>query len=132
MKIFFTLIFLTGHFFVMKGMAQTPEENEKEIVSFAEEMPEYPGGQDSMISFISRNLIYPKYEQEKKISGRVVVTFVIDSDGKIKYPEVVKSVSPGLDSAALNIIRQMPQWKPGKQNYKPIAVKFTLPLQFKL
>ena len=65
------------------------------------------------------------------IQGRVVVTFVVERDGSIDSIKVIKKVSPELDREALRVIRLMPKWNPGKQNWKTVRTKYTIPVIFK-
>lgn len=104
----------------------------QDVFDVVEEMPQYPGGMQAMLSFLQENITYPKDAQEKKISGRVLVTFVVEKDGSISNVETVKSVFPSLDEEAVRIVKSMPNWKPGKQNGKVVRVKYTLPISFSL
>ena len=104
----------------------------QDVFDVVEEMPQYPGGMQAMLSFLQENITYPKDAQEKKISGRVIVTFVVEKDGSISNVETVKSVFPSLDEEAVRIVKAMPNWKPGKQNGKVVRVKYTLPISFSL
>ena len=104
----------------------------QDVFDVVEEMPQYPGGMQAMLSFLQENITYPKDAQEKKISGRVLVTFVVEKDGSISNVETVKSVFPSLDEEAVRIVKAMPNWKPGKQNGKVVRVKYTLPISFSL
>ena len=104
----------------------------QDVFDVVEDMPQYPGGMQAMLSFLQENITYPKDAQEKKISGRVLVTFVVEKDGSISNVETVKSVFPSLDEEAVRIVKAMPNWKPGKQNGKVVRVKYTLPISFSL
>lgn len=104
----------------------------QDVFDVVEEMPQYPGGMQAMLSFLQENITYPKDAQGKKISGRVLVTFVVEKDGSISNVETVKSVFPSLDEEAVRIVKGMPNWKPGKQNGKVVRVKYTLPISFSL
>ena len=97
-----------------------------------EEKPEFPGGQQALMEYLQKNMKYPKEAQEKGTQGRVMVQFVIDKDGSIVEPEVVRSVSPELDAEALRVVKMMPKWQPGKQEGKVVRVKYNLPVSFKL
>ena len=97
-----------------------------------EEMPQYPGGVGKLMEYVSMNVRYPKEAESKSIQGRVVTTFVIEKDGSIADAEVVKSVDPALDAEALRVVKAMPKWTPGKQDGKPIRVKYTMPITFAL
>jgi protein TonB len=99
---------------------------------FVETMPEFTGGLDAMISFLQKEIKYPKDARRKNIEGRVIVQFVVGTEGEISQIEIVKSVYPSLDAEAIRVVSKMPKWKPGTQNGKPVFVKFTLPISFKL
>ena len=75
---------------------------------------------------------YPKEAMEKGIQGRVVAKFIVEKDGQVSTPKVVRSVYPALDEEALRVIRCMPKWKPGKQNGREVRVFFTLPVTFRM
>lgn len=107
-----------------------PEETE--IVVFAEVMPAFPGGQQAFNGFLKKNLKYPTVPQENGIEGRVIIQFVVDKDGTITNAEVVRGVHPQLDKEALRVVGLMPKWTPGMQNRKPVRVKYTMPVAFKL
>ena len=96
-------------------------------------MPEFKGGIDSLSSFIKQNLIYPDWEKKNKIQGRVIVSFVVDKNGKIQSPEILRSVegSKNFDNEVLRMINSMPLWIPGRSNRKNVDVQFTLPIHFK-
>lgn len=99
---------------------------------FVEEMPEFAGGQAALMQFLNKNMKYPAVSQENGTQGRVIVQFIIDKDGSITDPVVVRSVDPYLDKEAIRVIRMMPKWKPGMQRGKTVRVKYTLPVIFKL
>ena len=97
-----------------------------------EEMPEFPGGMEALMTFLSRNIKYPSDAQNKGVQGRVVVQFVVNTDGKIEDAHVVRSVQSELDKEALRVINSMPNWKPGKQKGEVVRVKYTVPVMFRL
>ena len=101
---------------------------------YKEEMPEFPGGETKLFKYIGKSMKYPKWEAENRISGTVYVSYEINEEGKVQNARVSKGVigGTGLDNEALRIIQNMPAWKPGKVNGKPVTVKFTLPVKFKL
>jgi protein TonB len=104
-----------------------------EIMTFAEQMPEFPGGTEEMYKYLSKNIQYPPLARENSIEGKVILTFVVGADGKISQLEQVgKKLNWGLDEEALRVVKSMPPWTPGKQNGKPVYVKFTLPIRFQL
>ena len=102
------------------------------IYSVVETMPDFPGGQKELLSFLSRNIKYPTKAIENKIQGRVIVQFVVNKDGSISGAKVVRSVDPDLDKEALRVINSMPQWKPGMNKGEIVSVKYTIPVMFRL
>ena len=102
------------------------------VYSIAEENPEFPGGMAECYKWIGKELQYPTTSAENGIQGRVVVSFVVNTDGSISDAKVIRGVDPHLDKEALRVISKMPKWTPGKQNGKPVRCAFNLPLRFKL
>ena len=98
----------------------------------ADELPEFPGGTDSLLDYLRKNIKYPALCRENNVQGRVVVSFIIDTDGSITEAEVVRSVDPLLDAEALRTISQMPAWKPGKKNGNTVRVQYSVPINFRL
>ena len=108
------------------------EVEEQQIFQVVEEMPEFPGGMGECMKFLGKNIKYPQISQENGVQGRVIVQFVVNQDGSIVDPQVVRGVDPYLDKEALRVISMMPKWKPGKQRGKAVRVKFTVPVMFRL
>jgi len=104
--------------------------NSEEVVEFAEEMPSFPGGDDELVNFLSKNLKYPELAKRAGITGKVIVDFVIDIDGKISDIKVVKGIGYGCDEEAIRVIKLMPKWIPAKIDGKPIRFKLSLPILF--
>ena len=103
-----------------------------EAFDVVEVMPVYPGGMEGLIKYLSENISYPKDAKEQQISGRVLITFVIEKDGSVTEVTTVKSVFPSLDEEAVRVVKGMPNWKPGMQKGKVVRVKYTLPISFSL
>ena len=120
---------------VIAAPVEAVEEVEEDEVVFVivESMPEFPGGQQALFKYLSENVKYPVIAQENGIQGRVICQFVVNKDGSIVDVEVVRSGGdPSLDKEAIRVIKSMPKWKPGKQRGKPVRVKYTVPVNFKL
>jgi len=120
---------------VIAAPVEAPVEEEEEEVVFVvvESMPEFPGGQQALFKYLSENVKYPVIAQENGIQGRVICQFVVNKDGSIVDVEVVRSGGDAsLDKEAIRVIKTMPKWKPGKQRGKPVRVKYTVPVNFKL
>ena len=113
--------------------APVEEEEEEVIFMVVETMPEFPGGQQALFKYLGENVKYPVIAQENGIQGRVICQFVVNKDGSIVDGVVVRSSGePSLDKEALRVINSMPKWKPGKQRGKPVRVKYTVPVNFRL
>jgi TonB family protein len=97
-----------------------------------EEMPEFPGGTDAMVAWITSNLKYPAEALKRKITGKVYVNFAVSSKGKVKNVVVSKSANPLLNAEAIRVISSMPDWKPGTQGGKSVEVQIKVPVEFKL
>ena len=108
------------------------EVEEQQIFQVVEEMPEFPGGMGECMKFLAKNIKYPTIAQENGVQGRVIVQFVVNRDGSIVDPVVMRGVDPHLDKEALRVISLMPKWKPGKQRGKEVRVKYTVPVMFRL
>lgn len=107
-------------------------EDKDEIYEVADVMPEFPGGDEALLKFIYDNVKYPEEAQNTGVHGRVLVQFVVNKKGSIKDIEVHKSVHPLLDKEAIRVVKSMPKWKPGMQKGKPVRVKYTVPIMFRM
>lgn len=105
---------------------------ESEIFVVVEDMPEFPGGETALRSFINKNVNYPVIAAENGIQGKVYVRFVVDKDGSVTNAEIARGIDPSLDQEALRVVRTLPKWKPGKQRGKPVRVSYTVPINFQL
>ena len=94
--------------------------------------PEFPGGVNGLMQFLSENIRYPVEAQEKGVQGRVICRFVVKKDGSTSNVEVLRGVDPSLDAEAIRVIDSMPAWKPGTQKGEAVNVHFTIPIQFSL
>lgn len=118
---------------VMTGPAVVGEvSDEDEIFQVVEEMPEFPGGMEALLQYLGKNIKYPTIAQEQGIQGKSIISFVVNKDGSIVDPKVEKSLDASCDKEAMRVISQMPKWKPGKQRGKPVRVKYTVPVSFRL
>ena len=104
----------------------------QDVFLVVEEQPEYPGGTAALLEYLRTNIKYPQDCRENHIQGRVLVTFIVETDGSITNANVVRGVDPSLDAEALRVILGMPYWKPGKQRGSAVRVQFTVPITFRL
>lgn len=95
-------------------------------------MPKFTGGEAEMAKYLTNHLKYPEKAKKEGIKGTVFVSFIIDEEGTVKEPTVVKGIGGGCDEEALRIISAMPKWTPGSINGKKIPVKIVLPIKFVL
>lgn len=99
-------------------------------VTVVQEQPKFPGGEDSLISFLKKNISYPQEAKLAWMQGKVYVGFLVDKEGKIKDIRLLNSVSKQLDDEALRVVHMMPDWIPGKTAGSPVDVHFILPIDF--
>ena len=107
-------------------------EDSSKPFDVCDQMPEYPGGFQELMKFLATNVRYPEAAIKTNTQGRVIVSFVVNTDGSISDERVVRSISPELDAEALHVVGNMPNWKPGMQNGQLVRVKYTLPINFRL
>ncbi len=125
-----------GEILKAKEVIAQPEppkhEEENKVFDVVEQMPSFPGGNQALMEYLSKNVKYPVVAQENGVQGRVVVSFVVERDGSITDVKVVKSVDPSLDREASRLVSGMPKWIPGKQNGSAVRVKYNVPVTFRL
>ena len=97
-----------------------------------EQLPEYPGGMAALVQWLTRNIIYPQEARKNNIQGRVVVSFIINTDGSLSDIHLTKTAHCLLDREALRVAKLMPKWKPGIANNKPCRTLFAIPIEFKI
>lgn len=114
------------------GAIEEPDAQGDEIFVVVDKMPQFPGGMDAYMKWLSRHLRYPLAAVRTKKQGEVLVRFVVNANGTISDIAVVQGVSPALDQETLRVMRLMPRWEPGEQQGKPVRVLFTLPVIFRL
>jgi len=107
-------------------------KTEDQIFNIVENMPEFPGGEMALRTFIADSIRYPIEAQEKKIQGKVYISFVVNKTGKVINAKVVRGVDPSLDNEALRVVNSLPEWKPGRQHGKKVNVNYTVPILFQL
>lgn len=110
---------------------QVQEEAEK-VYKEADVMPEFPGGMQEMMNYMGSSIKYPEAAEAEGLEGKVFVQFVVDSEGKVGQIEVVKGVRDDLDSEAVRVISEMPDWTPGQKDGKTVNVQLVLPIAYRL
>jgi len=115
-----------------KGKAVEAEAPKEETFLVVEQAPAYLGGNAAMAEFLRKNLKYPSQASRANIQGRVFVSFIVGSDGKIEDVKTLKGIGFGCDEEAERVIKLMPNWKAGRQSGNPVRVRFNLPIVFQL
>ena len=117
---------------VVSYAPQPKAEEQGEVFQAVEEAAMFPGGMEAMMKYLQENIKYPEQAKNNGVQGRVIVQFVVNKDGSISNDTVVRSVDPMLDAEAIRVVRNMPNWTPGKQKGEAVRVRFTLPVTFRL
>ena len=112
-------------------IVEKPNINDTPL-EFAAQMPEFPGGNAALGTFLRNSLKYPIIAQEAGIAGMVLISFVVNRDGSISNIRVARGVHPSLDNEAIRVVQSMPDWIPGKQNGETVRVYHTVPINFVL
>lgn len=119
----------------IQNLANKVEEEEIEdpqIYVRVEKKAAFPGGQAELNKYLSKAINYPEEASDNGISGRVIVSFVVNTNGSIVDVEVLRGVHPALDKEAMRVVKAMPAWTPASNQGKKVRSKFTLPINFKL
>ncbi len=115
-----------------QDITSVPVKKDEEIFIKVEESPVFPGGDIALLKYIAENTNYPTEAIDINLEGKVIVKFAVMSDGSVSKVQTIRSVSPILDKEAIRVVSSLPQWKPGKQNGKPVSVWFSVPVTFQL
>ena len=97
-----------------------------------QDLPQFPGGAVAFMKWLTSNLTYPPFAKMRKIQGKVLVQFIVNTDGSISDIKVAKSLEPNCDNEAMRVMHKMPKWKPGIQNDKPCRTMVAVPIVFRL
>ena len=111
---------------------QEEEEEDVQIFTVVENDPEFPGGMEALYKYLRDNIKYPQLARDNNITGKVYVTFVVERDGSIANPRILKDIGGGCGQEAIRVVKSMPKWTPGKQRGKAVRVQFNLPVSFNL
>lgn len=124
---------LEGNYQPASTIPIIPEpEKEENIVTFADQMPEFDGGQVSLAKFMKKNFRYPDHALRMNIEGKVFVSFIVNKDGTISNIAVAKGLGAGCDEEAIKLMTLMPKWKPGRQNGIIVKVRCIMPISFQI
>jgi len=111
---------------------KTMDEPGKEVFVVVEDPPQFPGGDEARMKYMQQSIKYPEEARKKGVQGTVYVTYIVEPDGTITNAKVLRGIGGGCDEEALRVIREMPQWVPGKQRGESVRVQFNMPIKFAL
>ena len=114
------------------SLSSKSREMNEQVFTVVEKMSSFPGGDAELLKYIATNIKYPKESQDNGEQGRVICSFIVGRDGSVNNPEVLRGVTPLLNEEAVRVINTMPRWNPGMQRGKAVAVKYTVPITFRL
>jgi TonB family protein len=126
-----TILFLSAMCFYEPVMAQK-NNTQEEVFTQVDDLPVYPGGQESLFKFLGKEVKYPEAARKSGLQGTSIISFVIEKDGSVSSATIMKGFNKECDDAALHAIQAMPKWAPGKKSGKTVRSSYVLPIQFKL
>lgn len=116
---------------IMPEVGEIDDEMD-DVYMVVEDDPTFPGGRDSLYKFLAENIKYPQEAKDNNISGRVFVSFIVEPDGSITNPRLLRDIGGGCGQEAIRVVKLMPRWKPGKNKGQTVRVQFNLPVNFTL
>lgn len=116
---------------MIQVIIDTPRKNSK-VFTAVEKYPEFPGGLDAFYHFLAKNTRYPAEARNKGIQGRVIIRFIVETNGALSNIKVVRGVDPSIDNEALRVLELSPKWIPGTQNGRAVRTLYTVPISFTL
>lgn len=102
------------------------------VYTSVEKSAEYPGGIESFYSYLGQNIHYPEYARQKNITGRVIITFVVERNGSVTNIRVLRGIGYGCDEEAVRVLKESPKWAPGVQKGRVVRQQYTIPINFTL
>jgi protein TonB len=105
---------------------------EPTIFTVVEIMPTFPGGEEKLMEYLSKNIKYPEIAKQTGIEGIVFISFVVESNGEITNINKLRGIGGGCDEESIRVIKNMPTWEPGIQQGRPVRVQVNLPISFEL
>ena len=108
----------------------TSDQNNGSVYMYCEKMPEFPGGEAAFIDYLKNNIKYPALAVSDKVEGRVIVKFIIRPNGEPDDVQIIRKVRTDMDDECLRVIRNMPKWKPGLIDEKPVSVSYSISIRY--
>jgi periplasmic protein TonB len=100
------------------------------VLGIAEVMPEFPGGIEALKRFLLKNLRMPENNLETGEQVKVIARFVVGADGRVRDIEIIQAADADFNQEVRRVVGKMPDWIPGSQNHRNVAVYFNLPVNF--
>jgi TonB family protein len=110
----------------------TKERFGSTVYTFVEKIPEFPGGIDALMNYLSKNIKYPKVARKNNIQGKVYIKFIVSADGSINDVTIIRGIGGGCEEEAVRVVENMPRWSPGYANGEAVDVYYSLPIIFTL
>lgn len=117
---------------IMSAQKTVVSQKSQKVYDTVDQMPEFAGGMSALIDYLSTNIKYPQDAIKQNLSGRVLVMFVVETDGSVSNVKVAKNVFPSLDAEAVRVVKAMPKWIPGRHKGKIVRVNYTVPIVFSI
>jgi protein TonB len=117
------------------GQSNFIEEVVEDVIQFeiVEEKPKFQGGDESTFTaWVQNNIVFPEIAKENGVQGRLVLTFVVGTDGRVTDVSILRGIDPALDKEAVRVVQSSPRWTPGRQRDKPVKVRYNFPIIFQL
>ena len=109
-----------------------PQQKDDKVFTEVEHAPDFPGGVNKFYQFLQQNIKYPTEARNKKIEGKVFVTFIVEKDGSLSGIKIIRDPGAGCGNEALRVMKLSPKWNAGVQNGHKVRVQYTLPISFTL
>jgi protein TonB len=126
------LVSLVCVFFALTAKAQKDTVSQEKIYTSVQHVPSFPGGIEAFYKFLSKNIVYPKTARDKNTQGKVLVSYIVEKDGRLTDVRVVRGIGDGCDEEAARVVKLSSPWKPGTQNGHTVRVAYTVPINFAL
>lgn len=126
------LVSLVCALFSLTAKAQKETVSQEKVYTSVERVPSFPGGIEAFYKFLSKNIVYPKAARDKNTQGKVILSFIVERDGKLSDVKVARGIGDGCDEEAVRVIKLSPAWKPGTQNGHTVRVAYSVPINFAL
>lgn len=116
---------------LLPDKTQPGKERSYQVFMVVEQMPQFPGGMAALMKYLNNNVHYPKSEETSGTEGRVMVQFIVETDGSISEVQIQKGLGEAFDTEAVRVVSSMPKWKPGMQRGEKVRVRYLLPITFR-